>query len=264
MIEISVSPVAFAIGSIEVKWYGIMIALAVLLLIAWMIWQVRRGAKLTYDEVLTGALVAIPSAVVFSRLLHVIDRWDYYSQFPDQIVGFEGLTIYGAIIGGALGIWIYSRFSKFRFGYVMDTVTPVVPLAQALGRVGCLLNGCCYGAETDAFCGVVYTNPDTAAPIGIAVHPTQAYEILFLLVVSAVIFKIKGKLKVEGSLFLIYISLYALWRFAIGFLREGTDFLFGLQQAQAVSLAVLIIVVPIFIYRIIQARRQAALDVDSD
>ena len=256
MIELSVNPAAFAIGSIEVKWYGLMIALAVLMLIAWMIWQVRKGAKLTYDEVLTLALVAIPSAIIFSRLLHVIDRWDFYSQFPDRIVGFEGLTIYGAIIGGALGIWIYSRFSKFRFGYAIDTVTPVVPVAQAVGRVGCLLNGCCYGAETDAFCGVVYTHPDTAAPIGIAVHPTQAYEILFLLVVTAIIFFIRGKLKVEGSLFMIYISLYALWRFAIGFLREGTDFLFGLQQAQVVSLAVLLIVVPVLIYRTIQVRRR--------
>jgi len=247
MIEIGVNPVAFTIGSIEVKWYGIMIALAVLLLIVWMIWQVRKGAKLTYDEVLTGALVAIPSAVIFSRLLHVIDRWDYYSQFPDQIVGFEGLTIYGAILGAALGIWAYSRFSKFRFGYIADTVTPVIPVAQAVGRVGCLLNGCCYGAETDAFCGVTYTHTDTAAPIGVAVHPTQAYEILFLLVVSVVIFKIRGRLKTEGSLFLIYISLYALWRFAIGFLREGTDFLFGLQQAQVVSLAVLLVVVLVLI-----------------
>jgi len=260
MIELGVNPVAFAIGSVEVKWYGLMIALAVLLLIAWMIWQVRKGAKLTYDEVLTLALVAIPSAIIFSRMLHVLDRWDYYSLFPDQIVGFEGLTIYGAILGGALGIWIYSHFSKFRFGYIMDTVTPAVPIAQAVGRIGCLLNGCCYGAETDAFCGVAYTHPDTAAPVGIAVHPTQAYEILFLLAVAAVIFLIRGRIKVEGPLFLIYIGLYALWRFAIGFLREGTDFLFGLQQAQVVSLAVLLIVVPVLVYRIIQQRRQADTD----
>jgi len=260
MIEIGVNPVAFTVGSVEVKWYGIMIALAVLLLIAWMIWQVRKGAKLTYDEVLTAALVAIPSAIVFSRLLHVIDRWDYYSQFPGQIVGFEGLTIYGAILGGALGIWIYSRFSKFRFGYVLDTLTPGVPIAQAVGRVGCLLNGCCYGAETDAFWGVVYTHPDTAAPVGVAVHPTQAYEILFLLAVSAFIFLIRSKIKIEGSLFLIYIGLYALWRFAIGFLREGTDFLFGLQQAQVISLAVLLIVIPVITYRTIKARRQADTD----
>ena len=143
MIEIGISPVAFTIGSMEVGWYGIMVALAILVLVLWLIRGVRKGARLSYDTVLTAALIAIPSGVIFSRLLHVVDRWDYYSQNPGQIIGFEGLTIYGAILGAALAVWIYSQFSNFQFGYVADLAVPGILLAQAIGRVGCTLNGCC-------------------------------------------------------------------------------------------------------------------------
>ena len=249
MITLDVNPVAFTIGSLEVKWYGIMIALAIMVLVLWVIRGVRRGADLSYDEVLTAALIAIPSGIIFSRLLHVVDRWDYYSRFPGQIIGTEGLTIYGAILGGTLAIWIYSRFSNFRFGYVMDLAVPGVLLAQAIGRMGCILNGCCYGEATDLACGVVYTHPDSIAYSAGAVHLTQAYEIVFLLLVFGVVVWLKGRLKPEGSLFLVYIGLYSLWRFAIGFMREGTVFLFGLQQAQVIALLVLAITVPLLIYR---------------
>jgi len=262
MIEIGISPVAFTIGSIEVGWYGIMVALAILVLVLWLIRGVRKGARLSYDTVLTAALIAIPSGVIFSRLLHVVDRWDYYSQNPGQIIGFEGLTIYGAILGAALAVWIYRQFSNFQFGYVADLAVPGVLLAQAIGRVGCTLNGCCYGEPTSLACGVVYTHPDTLAPIGIAVHPTQVYEIIFLLIAFGVVLKLRGRLKPDGSLFLVYLSLYSMWRFAIGFLREGTPFLFGLQQAQVIALIVLAITIPLLIYRTrwVKAGSQVAED----
>ena len=75
MITINISPIAFTIG-VSVRWYGIMVALAVVVIVLWMLWEVRRGAKLSYDTIITAALVGIPSGVIVSRLLHVIDRWD--------------------------------------------------------------------------------------------------------------------------------------------------------------------------------------------
>jgi phosphatidylglycerol:prolipoprotein diacylglycerol transferase len=247
--EIGINPVAFTIGSVSVRWYGIMVALAVLTLILWAMREVRRGAKLSYDTVLNGALVGIPSGIIFSRLLHVIDLWDYYSQHPGQIIGGSGLTIYGAVLGTALGIWIYSRFSKVSFGYFADVLAPGIILAQAIGRVGCTLNGCCYGVETDFFCAIVYTNPESLGPIGVPVHPTQIYEIVYNLIVFAVLLKLKGRFQPDGSLFLIYLTFYALWRLGIDFIREGTPFLFGLHEAQVISIIVLIITITLMALR---------------
>jgi len=249
LITISVSPIAFTVGSIAVRWYGIMVALAVLVVVLWMLREVRRGANLSYDTILTAALVGIPSGVVISRLLHVIDQLDFYSRNPGLIFGFEGLTIYGAVLGATLGIWIYSKFSNLSFGYFADLVAPGVILAQAIGRVGCTLNGCCYGKETSLPWGIVYTHPESYAPLGVAVHPTQIYEIIYLLIIFGVVFKLRGRFKPDGSLFLIYLSLYSVWRLGIDFLREGTPFLFGLHQAQIIAIIVLAIAVPMLAYR---------------
>lgn len=249
MISIDISPVAFTIGPVEVRWYGIMVALAVLTVVLWVLREVRRGAKLSYDTVFTAAVVAIPSAVIFSRLLHVVDRWDYYSQNPGQIVGASGLTIYGAVLGAALAVWLYSKVSRFRFSYFADVIAPGIILSQAVGRVGCILNGCCYGLETHLPWGIVYSHPASLCPIGVVVHPTQLYEIIFNLLVFGLLLKLRGRLKPDGSLFLLYLSVYSLWRFGSSFLREGSPFLFGLQQAQVIALIVLAIAIPILACR---------------
>ncbi len=94
LITISVSPIAFTIGAVSIRWYGIMVALAVVTVVLWTMWEVRRGANLSYDTIFTAALVAIPSGIIISRLLHVVDMWDYYFANPGQLIGFSGLTIW--------------------------------------------------------------------------------------------------------------------------------------------------------------------------
>ena len=249
MIIISINPVALTIGSVEIRWYGILVALAVLTVVLWVLREVRKGANLSYDTVFTAALVGIPSGIIISKLLHVVDLWGYYIQNPGQIIGGAGLTAWGAILGAALGIWIYSRFTKFQFGYFADVTAPGIILAQAVGRVGCTINGCCYGVPTSLPWGVVYTHPDSLAPLGIAIHPTQPYELIYNLIVFGILFTLRGRLKPDGSLFLIYLSLYSLWRVGIDFLREGTPFLFGLHQAQVIAIVVLAIAIPILTMR---------------
>ncbi len=155
MITIDISRIAFTIGPISVGWYGIMIALAVLTLILWVLHEVKRGANISYDTVVNAALVGIPSGIIMSRLAHVIDQWDYYLHNPGQIIGGAGLAIWGAVLGAALGIWVYSKMQKIPFGYLADLIAPGIILAQAIGRVGCTLNGCCYGVATNAPWGII-------------------------------------------------------------------------------------------------------------
>ena len=240
MINIDINPVAF----LNIRWYGIMVALAIAVLILWTVWQVKKGARVSYDTVFTAALVGIPSGMVISRLLHVIDRWDYYSENLGQVIGGGGLTIYGAVLGAALGIWVYSRFSKFQFDYFADLIVPGLILAQIIGRVGCTINGCCYGAVCSLPWGITYAHPDSLGPLGIAVHPTTVYEIIYLAIIFGVTVKLKDRLKPDGSLFLVYLGLYSLWRIGIDFLREGTPFLLGLHQAQVIAIIVLVIAIP--------------------
>jgi phosphatidylglycerol:prolipoprotein diacylglycerol transferase len=242
-----------------------MVALAVVVLILWVLREVRRGAKLSYETIITAALVGIPSGIITAKLLHVIDMWDYYTANPGLILGFSGLAIWGAVLGATLGVWIYSKFSNLQFGYLVDLVAPGIILAQAVGRVGCTINGCCYGLPTSLPWGVVYTHPESYARLGVAVHPTQLYEIVFCLIIFAALLRLKGHFKPDGSLFLIYLSIYSLWRVGIDFLRDGTpfirnllnvqmhvpgiDFILNLHQAQVISIIVLLITIPILALR---------------
>jgi phosphatidylglycerol---prolipoprotein diacylglyceryl transferase len=249
MIHINIDPVAFAFGTLEVRWYGVMMSLGVLVLIAWSVLQVRRGAKLTSDDVLGAALVAIPSAVIFSRFLFLLDNW-VHGVFP-VVFGGEGLTIYGAILGAALGVWIYSRFTKLDFAYIADVITPGIILAQAIGRIGCVINGCCFGEiATNLPWSVIYENSKCYAGqyLDVPVHPTNAYEIIFLLILFGVIMATRSKFKARGSQFLFYLGMYGLWRLLVGFLRINTPFLLGLEQAQFIGVLSMIICFPLLGY----------------
>jgi phosphatidylglycerol:prolipoprotein diacylglycerol transferase len=260
LINLGVNPVAFQFGSFSMRWYGMFLALAVVWLIFWMWLQVKKGAQISLDTVLSMALVGIPSGIIFARLLHVIDdsvvatfhpdlaasgKVINYLQHPGLIIGGEGLTIYGAVLGASLGVWIYFKITKVKMGYIFDLIAPAAIMAQAIGRVGCLLNGCCYGTPTTLPWGLVYTDPQSLGFTGgIPCHPTVVYEIIYNVIIFGVLLSLRKKLKPEGSLFLLYLALYAAWRLGIDFLRDGTPFLFGLHQAQVVSIIVLLITVP--------------------
>ena len=260
MITIDINPIAFSIGPFSVSWYGIFIAIAVLVLILWMARETKRAVGLSAEVVLTGALIAVPSGMVVAKLLHVIDNIVIaqlhpelalagyvidYTQYPGLIFSSAGLSIYGAVLGATLGIWIYSRVSRFPYGHVTDLLAPGIILAQAIGRVGCTINGCCYGIECDLPWGIVYTHPNSYASLGVAVHPTQVYEVIYNLIVFGILLKLRGRLKPDGSLFMLYLALYGAWRFGVGFLRDGIPFLFGLQQAQLIGLIIVIVTVSI-------------------
>jgi phosphatidylglycerol---prolipoprotein diacylglyceryl transferase len=246
MIEIGINRIAFRLGSIDIGWYGIMVTLAVITVVTWAFFHVRKDPRLTPDMIINAALVGIPSGIIFSRLMHIIDHWSYYLANPGKIIGGDGLSIWGAVLGAAIGIWLFSRINKkFSFEHLADVISPGIILAQAVGRVGCTLNGCCYGKVTDVPWAIVYTNPSSEGPIGIPVHPTQVYEIIFNLIVFVLLLLLKKRLKADGALFLIYLSLYSVWRIAEDFLRDGTPFLFGLHQAQVISIFVLAVAIPV-------------------
>jgi phosphatidylglycerol:prolipoprotein diacylglycerol transferase len=263
-VTIPVDPVAFTIGPVSIRWYGIFIALAIVWIVVWRVWQKKRGVNLTYDAILTGFLVGIPSGVIISRLLHVLDEivvakvhpelaaagqvFDY-TKDPIKIFGGDGLTAYGAVLGAALGVWIYCRITKLDIGYVIHTLAPAIISAQAIGRIGCTLNGCCYGIACNLPWCVEYTNPSSVAFGAGVVHPTQIYEVIYNLMVFGVLWKPMSKVRSDGTLFLIYLALYSAWRVGIDFIRPGNPFLFDLHQAQVIGIIVLVITIPVLVRR---------------
>ena len=249
-IVIGIDPVAFNIGSFSLRWYGVMVVLAVVFICLW-VWRMGRKAGITGGFIIGAAPWAIISAVIVSRLIHVVDRLDLYADNPMAILGIQGMTIYGAILGAALGAWVYCRVRRVPFGPLADVAAPGVILAQAIGRVGCIINGCCHGEATSLPWAFVYMHPNTMAPLGVAVHPTQLYELLWDVAVFALLFWVfRGRLKPAGSLLGVYIVLYSIGAFCIRYLRGDTHAIFdGIHEGQIIALSLVLIAVPLLIWK---------------
>ena len=253
MFTISVDPVAFTIGSIEVRWYGILIALAVLSVILWMVRQVKTRTDLPSQPDIILAPVGIISGIIGAKLVHVLEQPTLYIQNPAAIFSGGGLAIYGGVLGATLGIYIYVRLSRHlkqqHTGFFIDLIAPGIILAQAIGRIGCTINGCCYGKPTPLPWSLVYTHPNSYAPLNTPLYPTQPYEIIFCLIGFAILLKLRGRLKPDGSLFLVYLIMYSAWRLGVGFLRVAdVYFISGLSQAQIISLVVLAVSIALLVY----------------
>jgi phosphatidylglycerol:prolipoprotein diacylglycerol transferase len=259
MITININPVAFSIGALEVRWYGIMVVLAVVAVIALAVLEARR-VGLSEEHIYSVALWGIIGGILVSRLLHVIDKWDYYMANPRQIIGFAGLTVYGAVFGALLAVLIYCWVKKLSFWQIGDVVAPGAIVGQAIGRIGCFINGCCYGLPTSLPWSVAYTNPASFCPLGESFQPTQIYHLIWNLIGFSILWSLRRRLKPQGSLFLLYLALYAAGDLSIRFVRVGEPFLFGLQQAQLIGIAILVITVPWLVIRMWRYRtKQLAL-----
>jgi phosphatidylglycerol:prolipoprotein diacylglycerol transferase len=261
MFIISIDPVAFRIGSHPIYWYGIMVAAAVIVLLTVTFRETKRlgiSQNIIYSLFLWGII----GGIIGARLVHVIDYWDYYVAHPGEIIGFAGLALYGAIAGALLAVFIYTRVKRIAFSSMAgigDCVAVGAPLAQAVGRIGCTLNGCCFGKPSPfhSFPGaVIYTARDTIPSQywGVPLYPTQIYFLLWNLIVFGVVWKMRGRFKSQGSLFLFYLCLYAAGDFGFRFLRVNDPFLLGLNEGQVISLAILVIAVPLLIIKIRRSR----------
>jgi len=252
MIHINIDPIAFSIWVFQVRWYGIMVVLAIAAIIAISVIEARR-LRVSDEHIYNVALWAIIGGILLSRLLHVIDRWDYYMANPRQILGFEGLAVYGAVLGALIAVLIYCYVKKLSFWQMGDIIAPGAILGQGIGRIGCLLNGCCYGIPTTLPFGLIYTNPGSACPIGEAFQPTQIYHIAWDLIGFGILWSLRRKLEPKGSLFLLYLAINAAGDLSIRFVRVGEPFrqgmFFNLQEAQIIGILILVVTVPLLIFR---------------
>jgi phosphatidylglycerol:prolipoprotein diacylglycerol transferase len=266
MITININPVAFSIGTFEVRWYGIMVVLAVVAVIVISLREAKR-VGLPEEHIYSVGLWGIIGGIIVSRLFHVIDKWSYYMAHPAQIFGFEGLTVYGAVVGAMLAVLIYCWVKKVSFWLLGDVIAPGAIVGQAIGRIGCLLNGCCYGLPTSLPWGVVYTNPGSYCPLGESFQPTQIYHLIWNLIGFGILWSLRTRIKPQGSLFLLYLTLYAAGDLSIRFVRVGEPFrsglFFNLQEAQIIGILVLLITVPWLIVRMLRSRKQAVISESS-
>ncbi len=233
----SPGPIIFEIGPIVVRWYGLLIASAVLIGVTLsQSLAKRRGVNpdLLGDLAIWLVISAIPSA----RLYYVLFEWQEYAQRPGDIVAIwkGGIAIHGAIIGGTIATIIFARLNRISLWQLLDLVAPSLILGQAIGRWGNFFNSEAFGKQTDLPWKLYIARYDDYF------HPTFLYESLwnlavFVLLLSLFFWGLKNYTRLKtGTLAAVYLIAYSLGRVWIEWLRTDSLMLGPLRIAQVVSI----------------------------
>ena len=253
MIHIGVDPNMVVVGGLVLTWHGFFAFIGVVVAV-FLVGRWAQGTGIVSDVIYSTAIWAIVGGILGARLVHVIDRWDFYGNNPGQIIAIwnGGIALYGAIIGGFVAGAAYARLQKYPIGILADVTAPALLIAQTIGRVGDIINGEHISKQTDLSWGFVYTHSDSFSNQVhglVASHPVIAYEMIWNMAVLGVVWLLWGRIKPNGMLFAIYLALYSFGRFFITFLREDKVWFVGLQEAHIIAIAVIVVTVPLLVYR---------------
>ena len=194
-----------------------------------------------------------------AKVLHIITDWKYFLSDPMAVLGGEGFVVYGGIITGLLGCWIYCRCKKLVFLDALDVFMPPVAAAQGFGRIGCFLAGCCYGRVTDSALGVVF--PGTTE----AVLPTQLFSSGGDFLLALVLALYDRRDHARGNTGAMYLILYSVGRFLIEFLRNDPRGSVGIfSTSQFISLFMLPVGIALYVLNSRRAAKAAEEQSDGE
>jgi len=209
-------------GAIHLRSYGVMLAVA-FLVGTWIATLEARRLRLDEDRLVTVILVALVSGVLGARLLYVLEHVEEFRREWGSIFALwqGGLTLYGGVVSGTVAGLVTARRLGLPMWVTADALTPAVALGTMFGRVGCFLNGCCYGRPTRMPWGVVFP-PDSYAGLEFGnarLHPSQLYAAFAGLILFLIFWGIRTRTRVAGVLFWTFIAVFAGLRIGIDFTR---------------------------------------------
>ena len=256
-----IDPAIFRIGSLEIRWYGLMYVLSFLAIIYLVKYQIKKFNLKQFEPHLDNLnMVLIISVILGGRLGYVLFyNFSYYIRHPLEILAtwLGGMSFHGGLIGVVLGGFIFCRIKKIDFWRTADLYTVPLPIGLGLGRIGNFINGELYGRTTDVPWGMVFPG---GGPI--PRHPSQLYE-AFLegLVLFIILWLLKGRKLASGSMLAIFITLYGVFRTIVEQFREPDahiGFLVGsLTMGQLLSSFMILGGIALFVIRQKQAKQTA-------
>ncbi|WP_088809760.1 MULTISPECIES: prolipoprotein diacylglyceryl transferase [unclassified Listeria] len=247
-------PVAIQLGNFSIKWYGIIIALGVVVAL---LLALREATKRRFDKELFVDLLiwAIPISIICARIYYVIFQWDFYKDNPSEIIKIwhGGIAIYGALIGAVGTAIIFSRIKKISFFQLADIAAPSLLIAQAIGRWGNFMNQEAHGAETtrsfleslhlpDFIINQMYID-------GAYYQPTFLYESLWNVLGFVVLLVLRRTKIRRGELFLGYVIWYSFGRFFIEGMRTDSLMWGDMRVSQVLAVILIVVSMGMIIYR---------------
>ena len=234
-------PVLFKLGPVTIYSYGVMLASA-FIISALLISSRTREFGIPRAQIMDFFVWVLIGGILGARVLYVLTNLSYFWANPVEIIMLHhgGLVFFGGLGGGLLGGVFFIKKRKLSFANITNLIAPYILLGQAIGKIGCLLNGCCYGRPTHLPFAVLFPGGREF------LHPTQVYEALAYLILFLFLRALQARSAFRGNIFLLYLIFYSIVRFFIEYFRADSPlFLFGLTLFQLISLAVVFIAVAI-------------------
>ena len=257
-----VNPVAFAIGNLEIRWYGLIITLGIVMAFLYTSYRSKQEGVI-FDDLLDIAIFTIIFAVIGARAYYVLTSLDQYDSFREAIAIWNGgIAIYGAIIAGGITVFAVCRYKKIPFLKMFDSTAPGVMIGQILGRWGNFFNGEAYGAQVPEGSPLYFLRMGLTPNIQsywnmYYFHPTFLYESLWNLVGFLLIHFLYKKKKFDGQIFFMYITWYGFGRMFIEGLRTDSLYVGPFRISQVVALLCFLTGATVLVIRLLIAPRRA-------
>ncbi len=221
--------------------------------------RAARNTNIKADSIIDVALYGVVAGVIFAHIASILLDLPLYITHPSEILGLwsgvlspngglRGLSFHGGLIGAVGTAYLYTRRKRINFLAMVDILSPGLAIAYGITRIGCFLNGCCYGIPTNLPWAVRFHVDGMANELTPPSHPTQIYAMLANFAIFGLLVMLAKRKRFTGQIFVSYLAMYSVYRFLNEFLRKGVtaDVAFaGMTEAQIVSLIGLIITLPI-------------------
>jgi phosphatidylglycerol:prolipoprotein diacylglycerol transferase len=210
-------PILFESGPVKLHSFGLMLVIG--LLLAMVIGRSRAERYgLTKDQFVDASFWGLILGILGARFVYIAQEWDHFSKNPSELwsIQFDGITSFGGLIFGAIGLWAWSKIKKVPFLAILDTAGAAFLIAHAVGRIGCLLNGCCFGTACDLPWGIPVSGESGMF------HPAQVYDALMNVAAYFLLTRVEKKGLRLGQSFGLFLMLHGLARFIYEFWRAGT------------------------------------------
>jgi phosphatidylglycerol:prolipoprotein diacylglycerol transferase len=250
VITVDIDPVLVRIGPISIHWYGAMYVLGIAAGLRFALPYANKigiGRDTAY-EIFWPVMVA---SLIGGRLYYVVQsNLGWYLVHPQNILATweGGMAFYGAVFLGSAAGLVASRWKQVSFARVLDAAAIFIPIAQAIGRVGNIINGDIIGYASTLPWATRYTNPhNTFVPSHrVAYDPAAAYELLFSLALFGLIWAFRFRFRIPGTLFTLWLVIYSAGQFVLFFARANVVVWLGLKQAQLTAIGVLALCIPVW------------------
>lgn len=254
---LTLNPIAFKVGPLSVHWYGIFIALAIVLATYLAIREAKKK-NISEDTIYDIILYSIPVAIISARIYYVVFQWSYYQYHLNEIIKVwdGGIAIYGGLIGAGFVIWYYCKRKNISIWDIFDIAAPTVILAQGIGRWGNFMNQEAFGAVTNLHFLQSLHLPDFIINqmliSGSYRQPTFLYESLWDILgfIILIAFRHRDHLFKKGEIFFSYIMWYSFGRFFIEGMRTDSLMLFDtIRVSQLLSVILFFVALISIFYR---------------